>query len=585
MLHSSRATPVHSIRKALTGEEQQIRVNDSTSRETYDLTLSASVPFASPVVSRSVTPSDGNARQEMQQRDQPETTPSGHLNTPPDSTATPAHLSSSSPANNGHRILKLPQLVSRRVNAVPVESPHAFARTTPKAELGPPLLPDSHFTAPPRHHPLVGELPPSPPPEPDSLEIDRDDHGAFSSPSSQALASPPQGAVPRRVHTMEEDAFLSGFGSNKPAWLDDRNVLSSSSNDQRRLEDGHGPAHGWSSSGDDRHTPSHVSRGGSRGVSESTSSAYATASSAAGEDEEEDPGSESGRKDHNRAQREVLEEARMGTSTAPATPAVYLTADPTSYLHPSSAAQEAGPSSLPNRTPAPSPPRQPLPPRRNTTGSALQSHRPRSSSSTATQQSGAGSTAYGAAKAGVLGGAPALKTGDVDFDEDIAKQAEQIWRKRMSKRAQEQQEREAGAGEGEVLQYIDGNAAAVARSKTGKDGKEKEFETDMKPLVGNLIGEDHVNYVLMYNMLTGIRIGVSRLILSVGPGRACMLIHMFPLIAGLALPSQDQTPADGCRLFGQAQVHVRHVSRTCGVPSASRDPWLTDLSRTALATS
>jgi hypothetical protein len=28
------------------------------------------------------------------------------------------------------------------------------------------------------------------------------------------------------------------------------------------------------------------------------------------------------------------------------------------------------------------------------------------------------------------------------------------------------------------------------------------------PLVGNLIGEDHVNYVLMYNMLTGIRIGV-----------------------------------------------------------------------------
>ncbi|GAA5999444.1 hypothetical protein JCM5350_001122, partial [Sporobolomyces pararoseus] len=30
------------------------------------------------------------------------------------------------------------------------------------------------------------------------------------------------------------------------------------------------------------------------------------------------------------------------------------------------------------------------------------------------------------------------------------------------------------------------------------------------PLVGNLIGTDHENYVLMYNMLTGIRIGVSR---------------------------------------------------------------------------
>jgi hypothetical protein len=33
------------------------------------------------------------------------------------------------------------------------------------------------------------------------------------------------------------------------------------------------------------------------------------------------------------------------------------------------------------------------------------------------------------------------------------------------------------------------------------------------PLVGNLIGEGHVNYVLMYNMLTGIRIGVRPLFL------------------------------------------------------------------------
>ena len=29
-------------------------------------------------------------------------------------------------------------------------------------------------------------------------------------------------------------------------------------------------------------------------------------------------------------------------------------------------------------------------------------------------------------------------------------------------------------------------------------------------MVGNLIGEGHVNYVLMYNMLTGIRTAVSR---------------------------------------------------------------------------
>ncbi|KAG1722671.1 hypothetical protein EDB19DRAFT_1767025, partial [Suillus lakei] len=31
---------------------------------------------------------------------------------------------------------------------------------------------------------------------------------------------------------------------------------------------------------------------------------------------------------------------------------------------------------------------------------------------------------------------------------------------------------------------------------------------DERPLVGNLIGEDHANYVLMCNMLTGIRIAV-----------------------------------------------------------------------------
>ena len=33
---------------------------------------------------------------------------------------------------------------------------------------------------------------------------------------------------------------------------------------------------------------------------------------------------------------------------------------------------------------------------------------------------------------------------------------------------------------------------------------------DDKPVVGNLIGEGHVNYVLMFNMLTGIRVAVSR---------------------------------------------------------------------------
>ncbi|KAI8974762.1 hypothetical protein BD414DRAFT_497376 [Trametes punicea] len=75
-----------------------------------------------------------------------------------------------------------------------------------------------------------------------------------------------------------------------------------------------------------------------------------------------------------------------------------------------------------------------------------------------------------------------------ELADDIEQQAEQIRRERMSKRAKAQQEAER----------------ALTRTATTLS------RVDDKPLVGNLIGEDHVNYVLMYNMLTGIRIAVSR---------------------------------------------------------------------------
>ncbi|EGO04015.1 hypothetical protein SERLA73DRAFT_45787 [Serpula lacrymans var. lacrymans S7.3] len=70
-------------------------------------------------------------------------------------------------------------------------------------------------------------------------------------------------------------------------------------------------------------------------------------------------------------------------------------------------------------------------------------------------------------------------------------QAEQIRRER--KRAKAQQEAEA---------------ALTRKVSMQRGGSSRDEET--KVLVGNLIGEDHVNYVLMYNMLTGIRIAVSR---------------------------------------------------------------------------
>ena len=77
----------------------------------------------------------------------------------------------------------------------------------------------------------------------------------------------------------------------------------------------------------------------------------------------------------------------------------------------------------------------------------------------------------------------------IELASDIEIAAEQIRRERISKRAKQQLQQEA--------------EAALTRSET-----RPKLEQDM-PLVGNLIGEDHVNYVLMYNMLTGIRIGVS----------------------------------------------------------------------------
>ena len=85
----------------------------------------------------------------------------------------------------------------------------------------------------------------------------------------------------------------------------------------------------------------------------------------------------------------------------------------------------------------------------------------------------------------------ALGGGFSELDPDILMQADQIRRERQAKRRQ-QEEREA-----EIV---------ALKKETSKD--------DNKVAVGNLIGEDHVNYVLMYNMLTGIRIGVSNLLIG-----------------------------------------------------------------------
>lgn len=122
------------------------------------------------------------------------------------------------------------------------------------------------------------------------------------------------------------------------------------------------------------------------------------------------------------------------------------------------------------------------PARRNTTGSAQPFvHRP----SRSVNSNIGGPSLHGGLDA--AGAAP--------LDSDILKEAEQIRKERHTKRAKAQQEAE------EMMTSAHATAQAV--------------QAEAKVLVGNLIGEDHVNYILMYNMLTGIRIGVSRFLYSI----------------------------------------------------------------------
>jgi hypothetical protein len=110
------------------------------------------------------------------------------------------------------------------------------------------------------------------------------------------------------------------------------------------------------------------------------------------------------------------------------------------------------------------PTRVPGPTRRNTTGTLASPSPKARKMAHSHSQSGGPSLGHTRTRSQTMAGQ--------DLHSDILKEAEQIRRERNSK-----------------------------RSKDTRD-------TDDKVLVGNLIGEGHSNYVLMYNMLTGIRIGV-----------------------------------------------------------------------------
>ncbi|KAG7095491.1 hypothetical protein E1B28_006230 [Marasmius oreades] len=131
----------------------------------------------------------------------------------------------------------------------------------------------------------------------------------------------------------------------------------------------------------------------------------------------------------------------------------------------------------------PPPPTAHRPTRRNTTGSAFVSLPSHSSAAGArTSLLSSSHTQYGSTP----GHTNLFPSDDPsDMTNDIQLHAERIRRERQEKRAKAE--------------------AALTREMSAIVHKDDEV-----PLVGNLIGEDHANYVLMYNMLTGIRIGVSR---------------------------------------------------------------------------
>jgi 1-phosphatidylinositol-4-phosphate 5-kinase len=86
-------------------------------------------------------------------------------------------------------------------------------------------------------------------------------------------------------------------------------------------------------------------------------------------------------------------------------------------------------------------------------------------------------------------GGSAFENGEIE--EDILLMADQIRRERRRKAAHEKELERQEAEEMKEVQI------------------QRRLTMDDKPLVGNLVGINHVNYVLMYNMLTGIRVAVS----------------------------------------------------------------------------
>ena len=462
MLTSSNSPYQHkSIRNAIQDDEHHIvRVAEEGTGEIYDLNLSHATPYASPVVTRgSVNSSgkgaeNGTSRIEVSKKQQQQQQSQQNGN----STVNGNGTSDNTPSTVSHRrILQLPQIVSRRhggASSKGIEDPPSEMKELAAGQVS---------IGAPR---IVGELPPSPPLEPE-YRNGLLNGNVFDAAITKPLQEEERGrSDPRR--SLKSNGHMSASASK--------------SEEGRRARGSNGTR-----------------------MASDASTTYLSASSFDGSDEED--GDSFGRST-----------SRFGTSP--------MVMEPGSFLHPSSAHnhEAGGPSSI-HRRPSPVSSlsstnmqagalRQPRPARRNTTGSGpAPGQKPRAGSvgSSGTRGSLRGSrerevtpaTSYFEEEqvASSSAAEPPLRTGDVGLDEAIAKQYDQMRRRRETKKMRQQ------TAEPEQLEApVRPVGSTLNRVRSGR----KLVDEQPKALIGNVIGEEHDNYVLMYNMLTGIRIGVSR---------------------------------------------------------------------------
>lgn len=494
-----------SIRSAIQDDEHHIvRVNEEGTGEIYDLNLSHSTPYASPVNTRSTANSaDKNGKEidalKKQQTQQQASDGAANGSNGQRNGDASAAVSSSS---QGRRLLHLPHIVNwRNSNASAGPSSSSKPSTTGPPPIAPiemkGLNKDSHKQNGSAFPALVGELPPSPPLEPEERNGNVFD-AAIVKPQQE---EPMRGRIDPRRST-RRDTMPSSFS---PRGDEIRAARS-----RNGMREGSGAS--------------------------TTSTTYHSADSHDGSEEGDTDGNKRG--------------VPSRYSTA------LMVAEPDALLHPNTAQyhDSASSSTKSGLTRRPSPAssqsslntpattiRQPVPIRRNTTGDGTPAvrKRPVSVGSNGTQRSYRGSRersdilpssgffeeplAMTDSNQGARQGpavAPPLHTGNPKVDEDIANIYDQMRRQRETKKMREtnidpeqHQQQQQLLAQGQPPQkgksQQDGplrGGTVLMRAKSGR----KTTEEEPKALIGNVIGEEHDNYVLMYNMLTGIRIGVSR---------------------------------------------------------------------------